>query len=141
MTDGGPISFVVPGPVVPKARPRFANGRTYTPAKTAAYEKVIAVAAKIELAGREMPTGPVAVTVDAVLAVPKSWNKTKTMLALDGAIRPSGSREDLDNIVKVALDGCNKILWADDRQVCEIRATKAYGPEPFLMVSVKGIAE
>lgn len=136
----GVISFVLSGDVVPKARPRFTvNGRVYTPAKTKAYERAIGHAAKISTLNRTIPTGALVVTVEAVLGVPRSWTAKRRQSALDGTTRPDRARADLDNIVKAVLDGCNGILWADDRQVCEIHATKSYGPEPYLRVTVRAL--
>ena len=40
---------------------------------------------------------------------------------LHGVSSPMGLDGDVDNYLKSALDGCNKVVWVDDRQV--IRAT------------------
>lgn len=33
------------------------------------------------------------------------------------SVRPVGIRGDIDNIVKSIFDGCNGVMWSDDRQV------------------------
>lgn len=135
------VSFVLAGEPVPKERPRFAQRGSsiisYTPTKTKAYETAIAYAAKFAMTGRKTPTGPLVVTVEAVLGVPKSWTAKQRQGALDGTTRPDRARKDLDNIIKAVLDGGNHVLWKDDRQVCELHATKAYGAAPYLRVEVK----
>ena len=40
------VAFTIPGEPIGKGRPRFGNGRTYTPARTRAYEAAIASAAQ-----------------------------------------------------------------------------------------------
>lgn len=35
-------------------------------------------------------------------------------------------KPDIDNLLKSFLDGCNKIIWADDSLICSLFATKHY---------------
>ena len=60
----------------------------------------------------------------AYLPIPKSFPERKRMQALAGAIRPP--KPDLDNILKTVLDGCNRIVYEDDKQVYSIWARKVY---------------
>ncbi|MBG4145971.1 RusA family crossover junction endodeoxyribonuclease, partial [Pseudomonas aeruginosa] len=61
MTDLRPVLFTVPGEPVGKGRPRIgrvgAHARMFTPAKTAAYEGLVAMAAQEALAGRPLIAG------------------------------------------------------------------------------------
>lgn len=50
MQDKPFIHFIVPGYVVPKARPRF-NGHAYTPHRTKVYEREIAVLGSLQMGG------------------------------------------------------------------------------------------
>ena len=133
------IFFVVPGEPVPKARPRFTmqggKARTYTPTSSAAYETTIGLLAHAAMQGRAPMQGAVAVQLQAFFPVPKTWSKKRKAAAHWHASRP-----DLDNIVKSALDGLNRVAFADDGQVSSIYATKAYSDTPRLEVSVYEIA-
>ena len=129
------IFFVVPGEPVPKARPRFTmqggKARTYTPTSSAAYETTVGLLAHAAMQGREPMQGAVHVQVQAFFPVPQSWSKKRKAAASWHASRP-----DLDNIVKSALDGLNRVAFADDGQVASIFATKAYSATPRLEVAV-----
>lgn len=129
------IIFVVPGEPVPKARPRFTmqggKARTYTPTSSAAYETTIGLLAHAAMKGRAPMTGAVHVQVQAFFPVPSSWSKKRKAAASWHASRP-----DLDNIVKSALDGLNRVAFADDGQVASVYATKAYSSTPRLEVAV-----
>lgn len=113
-----PITYtlVVEGPPIPKARPRFGNGRAYTPQRTKDYENKI----KSQL-DEVTILGPVHVNIVAVFPRPQRLNTKKY---------PNGQiwhtkRPDLDNIIKAVLDALNKKL-GDDAQVCSIEALKVY---------------
>lgn len=132
------IFFVVPGEPVPKARPRFTmqggKARTYTPTSSAAYETTIGLLAHAAMRAQgisEPLAGALHVQVQAFFPVPSSWSKKRKAAASWHASRP-----DLDNIVKSALDGLNRVAFADDGQVASIFATKAYSATPRLEVAV-----
>ena len=131
------VRFVVPGPPVPKPRPRVARGRAYTPPRYAAWER----GAKLRAAAaRNGPVlcGPVRVDVTAYLPIPRSWPGDRQQQALFGAVMPA-TKPDLDNILKAALDVCNGAVYGDDAQVVEVFAAKRYGAEPELVVVVTAI--
>jgi len=51
---------------------------------------------------------------------------------------PHNRRVDLDNLSKAVLDGCNGILWEDDRQVYRLCLWKFHDKEnPGVMVTVR----
>jgi len=77
----------------PKGRPRFANGKAYTPRATRSYEKLLAW--HYRHAVKEPLEGDLGVLLIFI---------TK-------------SRADLDNLAKAALDAGNKILFKDDSQI------------------------
>lgn len=121
------LNFVVMGDPVGKSRPRFTRtGRVYTPAKSAEYEKRVMQAAWSGMKRLKLdPTArPVHVDLIAYLPIPKSWTNKKRNEALVGALRPN--KPDLDNILKAVLDGCNEVVYLDDKQVHSIRARKMY---------------
>jgi len=39
-------------------------------------------------------------------------------------------KPDLDNLIKLIKDACNKIIWKDDAQVVSIFAEKVYSETP-----------
>ncbi len=102
------MTFTVPGKPVPKGRPRTVrrNGRviTFTPARTRRYERIVGICA---LAAR-----PVGWPLDA---------RYRVVLSVSGA----NPRADLDNVAKAVLDGCEGVLWTNDRQVCDLRVVRA----------------
>lgn len=111
------IRFVVPGEPLPAERPRTVlrrgkGGRmvpvTITPDRTLAAET--RVAAAFRAAYPTYPTDATHLwTVDAVF-----WRETQRSA-------------DLDNLLKVVLDGLNGVLWADDRQVSHLSASRVLG--------------
>ena len=114
----------IPGRPKGKARPQFANGRAFTPKATRDYEREIG--ALYQLQDGRMFTGEVKVEVEAIFKIPSSWSKKKKWETIDSGKRPE-IRPDIDNIVKVVLDGLNGIAYNDDSQVVEIQARKVYG--------------
>lgn len=135
-----PVTVVIPGEPQGKARPRF-NSRSgvYTPAKTAAYEQMIGIIAKSSMRGKSILTGPLHVDLRAVMPIPKSWSKAKRDAAILGEIRPT-SKPDIDNIIKAIADGMNQIVYADDAAIASVSASKVYGLDPFVVVTVKPVS-
>ena len=126
------VHVVIPGQPVGKGRPRFGNGRAYTPAKTRDYEKKISNAAYIEMAELEPAATPVRLVILAQFEIPKSWAKWRKEAATVGAYRPG--RPDIDNIAKAVLDAFNGIVYVDDAQVYDLQIKKTYG-QPLLVVT------
>ena len=137
MTSDGVVRIVVPGAPVGKGRPRFvrATGRTYTPTKTANYEAILAAAGGEAMEAARPLDGPLEVRVTAFMPVPTSWSRKKQRTALEGSIRPG--RPDADNILKLAADSLNNIVWRDDLQIAEARVSKVYDAYPRLEIEVE----
>ena len=118
------VYFFVPGKVQGKARPRFSSksGTVYTPGRTKSYERQIAEA----YAEQHGPCfdGPVMVVIEAVFPIPKSWTRAKKAEAMAGKLAPG--KPDIDNILKVVLDGLNGIAYEDDKQVVLTQCKKVY---------------
>lgn len=111
------IQFRLDGQPVPKGRPRFgSHGRVYTPVRTKEYEE--AVRWCYRAAGGGLIEGNVAMTIDVY--------------------EPKGHPADLDNYVKIIMDGLNGVAFKDDRQVTVMFAQVWRGePEGFLCVVVE----
>lgn len=118
------VYFFVPGKVQGKARPRFSSksGTVYTPGKTKSYERQIAEA--YEAQHGSCFEGPVEVVIEAVFPIPKSWPRAKKAEAMAGKLPPG--KPDIDNILKVVLDGLNGIAYEDDKQVVLTQCKKVY---------------
>ena len=129
-------TIVIPGVPVPKGRPRLGNGRAYTPARTAAWERAAKASARAQWGSEPPLEGAVKVELLVILPVPKSWGKHVKVLALDGAYLPA-RRPDLDNYIKAGLDALNEIAWRDDAQVVELSARKTYAGKPRVEIKVE----
>lgn len=105
----------------------------FTPAKTVAYEGLIAHAAQSAMAGRPMLDGPVEVNLHIECQIPASWSKKKQVEALAARIVPT-TKPDIDNVVKAVFDGCNGVLWRDDVQVVNVCVFKRYSATPCVKV-------
>lgn len=130
------ISFTVPGLPQGKGRARFGNGRAYTPAKTVAYEGLIALAGQQAMEDRRLVESPVYLMVDAYFPIPKSWPAARKRKAASSLVWHV-AKPDGDNILKAVGDGLNGIIWKDDSQVAFAKITKQYGEVPRLVVTVE----
>ena len=123
------IYFVVPGTPVAKARARsvIRAGRIahYTPAKTASYESLVAMHARIAMNALEPFRGPIRLSCTFWLPVPMSYTKSRRKACLNGSERHC-KKPDIDNLLTSIKDGCNNVAWVDDCQVVEVTASKHY---------------
>jgi Holliday junction resolvase RusA-like endonuclease len=130
------LRFFVPGTPVAKARARSTrDGHHYTPAKTEAYEKLVAWQAKIAMGSGERLAGPVKASLWFVFAPPASASKKRVAALL---FKPKISRGDLDNHIKSVCDAMNGICYTDDAQIFELHATKVYGEVPGCTIELIG---
>jgi len=104
-------SFTVHGEPISKSRARFTKRGSkmvsYTPQKTMDGEKAMAAAFLAVAKAR-------GVDEDATYAVHAHF------------INGTRQRRDVDNMVKLILDGLNDVAWPDDNQVTEIAARKSW---------------
>lgn len=138
------ITFTVPGAPQGKGRPKVVKiggfTRMATPAKTVAYEGLVAHAAQAAMAGRPMLDGPVSCAIAIDAPVPASWSQKKQRAALAGEVMPT-TKPDADNVVKAIFDGCNGVLWRDDVLVVDLRVRKRYAATPAVRVQVVPLTE
>src|SRR5258708_16684545 len=97
--------------VKPRGRPQFVT--TYTDADTVEYEARLAIVGRLAMRGLAVLDEPLAVGIEALMPIPESWSKAKRALAIEGDLLPA-SGIDNDNIIKIAQDSLNKIVWHDE---------------------------
>lgn len=133
------IAFTIPGAPQGKGRPKVVKiagfTRMATPAKTVAYEGLVAHAAQLALGGAPLLDGAAGCNVFIDAPVPASWSDKKRRAALAGDIMPT-TKPDADNVVKAVFDGCNGVLWRDDVLVVDLRVRKRYAATPCVRVEV-----
>ena len=98
---------------IPKGRPRMTRyGRVYTPARTLESEDVI----------RTAYTGP---KYEGNVMLVCTFSKDGISINLQNITQnDSKLRGDLDNYIKLLMDGLNGVAWADDKQVTLIVVSK-----------------
>ena len=124
MTSQAPraIGFHCPFDPRGKGRPRLGRGRTYTDAKTVAFEKAVGFQARAQMRGAPL-TGPLKITITCAFEMPRSWSKKKRA-ALAG--RPHTQKPDADNVLKAIADALNGIVYADDKQLAIMTVEKRW---------------
>jgi Holliday junction resolvase RusA-like endonuclease len=99
------VSVTYSGQPLPKERPRFsAKGWAYTGQRTRYYERALSLLFKVQV-------GPGKVDSRSAFAVACRF------------FRSDRARVDVDNLLKSVLDAANGVVWADDSQVVEVRAS------------------
>ena len=138
------IAFTVPGQPQGKGRPRIGkvggHARMFTPEKTAAYEGLIAHAARVAMGGRPLLEGAAACNVFIDCQVPASWSAKKQRAALAGEVMPT-TKPDADNVVKAVFDGMNAVVWRDDVLVVDLRVRKRFAATPCVRVEVWSVEQ
>jgi Holliday junction resolvase RusA-like endonuclease len=128
-----PMKLIIPGEPCAKQRPKFGNGRTYTPEKTVNYETL--VRQLYIQATKEYHEGALRLIVNAFFSIPKSTSKKNREKMLQGIIRPT-KRPDWDNIGKIVSDALNTIAYHDDSYIVDARVRKWYSDTPRVEVEI-----
>ncbi len=116
------IIFSVSGTPVPKERPRKGKGGNfYTPERTRIWEQEVGWSAKERMIGRPR-------LFDGDLQVTIAFSLPDDKIA-----------RDLDNLSKSVLDGMNKIVYHDDRQITRLHLSKRVSSKPGITVKVERI--
>lgn len=130
--------FEVPGQIKGKERPRLNmyTGRVYTPGNTKDYETMVGQYFKLKYPRIKPLEGRIKVSIIVYFEILKSTSKKAKEDMLNGIISPT-KKPDIDNIVKVILDGLNKIAFVDDNRVTKIEVEKKYAEEPKVYVTIE----
>jgi Holliday junction resolvase RusA-like endonuclease len=107
MTD---LRFTIPGPPIPKARPRLArNGHTYTPGSTRAFEATVRAYAYQALGKANL-----------------TWGMLGDFAVELAFYLPDKRRKDCDNLGKGVADALNGVIWQDDSQITDMSIHKRF---------------
>ncbi|WP_181435906.1 RusA family crossover junction endodeoxyribonuclease [Curtobacterium sp. MCSS17_006] len=102
------LKLTIPGQPIPKGRPRFGRGRTFTDQRTLSAEAGIAAEFHRTLGVRHTIETPVTGKLNVRLRFFRNDNR----------------RVDCDNLAKVPLDALNGLAWADDSQIVSLIISK-----------------
>jgi len=111
---------------------------SYTPKKTADYEKIVSAYAKKAMGSIKPFSSGVLLCVLFNFETPKSWTVQKKQDALDGQSLHT-SKPDVDNLLKAVKDALNKIAYEDDSLVSVVFAAKQYSLKPGVFILVEEI--
>lgn len=130
--------FEMLGSIQGKSRPRMntKTGRAYTPTKTKLYEYALRQWFCMNYPNFKPIEGRVKVSIIAYFEVPKSTRKKKEAEMLSNNISPT-KKPDIDNIVKIVLDGMNKFAFKDDTQVIKLDVEKKYAEKPRMYIKIE----
>jgi Holliday junction resolvase RusA-like endonuclease len=138
------VSFTVPGEPQAKGRAKIVKiggfSRMATPAKTVAYEGLIAHAAQQAMGSAAPVEFACQVQMVITVSVPASWSKKKQAAALAAQVLPT-KKPDTDTVVKAVFDGMNGVVWRDDVQAVDLFVRKRYGAMPGVQVRVTRCGE
>lgn len=134
------VAFSMKGDPRGKGRPRTAvrggHARIYTDAATRRYEGFVRALAEKAMADRRPFDGPVSICMRFRISVPASYSKKRRARILARHEAYFGSF-DADNLAKSILDGCNTVLFLDDKQVTRMLVIK----QPSEATGIDVIAE
>lgn len=99
-------AFTIPGQPLPKQRPRFSRGHSYTPEATRTAEARVASS----FTGQAGLTHSITEPLTGPLRFVARFYRRNNVTA------------DLDNLLKLPGDALNGLAWVDDKQIKSIRA-------------------
>jgi len=128
------IEFTVMGEPRPKGRGRaFVNKSTgkasvHTPQATADAENTLAYRA-VGFAPPEPFDCPILLDCVFVMPIPSSWPSWKREAAAGGYVFHD-KKPDLDNLVKLLMDGLSGLFWTNDSRIYAGQRSKIFGATP-----------
>lgn len=123
----GEFTLEVLGEPRGKGRPRFSRktGRAYTDDQTSSAEGLVQHA--WDQAGRPRLTGPLAMSVTAIMSRPQGHYLTGGDLNKQGRMAPWSCKvPDVDNFIKLAQDALNRLAFHDDSHIVTVNGTKRW---------------
>lgn len=113
------ILIQVPGPPVPKGRPRVTRRGTFTPKRTAEYESRVRDAMEMAVKAYDWPTD----------------REYRVRIAIYRERRQG----DAINFAVSVQDAGNGICWDDDRQIQHVEVMRFDGEEPRTLVDIETV--
>lgn len=130
------ITFTVSGEPQGKERPRVTRNGTFTPRKTAEYERRVRAAYREQCGDSFLGDSALIVTIAAHFQPPKSVSRKKRAAMLAGLIQPK-RKPDADNIAKAVCDALNGIAYRDDAQITCLIVEKQYSECAHVTVHIE----
>lgn len=120
--------FFVPGKPVPQGSLKFINGRPI-------HERATDLAVwRSDVARLAREAGVTPYEGAVTLSLTFHMQRPKTVKRDEPHVRP-----DLDKLVRAVMDGLTGVAYEDDQQVCQLHATKRYGDQVGVGVTITGI--
>lgn len=120
----------------PRPRCRMINKKIATPYMPKDYmrykENVRILIKRHRIAKYE---GLIALEIEFIFKMPKSWSKKKQAEVLDK--QNVTNNKDVDNLAKGVMDAMNELLFGDDRQVVKLDTSKLYGIKDQINVKIQ----
>ena len=134
------LEITIPMKPVAKGRPRFSQGRCFTPEKTVIAEGMIARAVYRHMLAMNIPIaqGPLSLNLSFFFKLPKKSSDKQTLI-LNYSTQHHIKRPDIDNLEKLVTDSLNKVAYYDDCQIAQISARKLYAEEDSIHILLKNI--
>jgi len=130
----------IPGKPIAKKRPRFARrGKfvtTYNDQETE--EGKFLLLAMQQIGDKKPLEGPIMISAEFFMPIPKSTSKKKTLLMEAGKIKHT-KKPDTSNIIKFYEDVLNGVAWKDDSQIFMMTAEKKYSLIPKVRLLIREV--
>ena len=150
-----PVQIVILGDPVAQGRPKTAvlgknqkgpfdpskiRACIYDPKDSRAWKQMLSLKAQGSMAGRDLLTGPLELTVRAYRPIPKQFSKKKIEKAEQGLIRPI-TKPDLSNYIKGVEDALNAIVFSDDSAIVQYGQStgKYYSVKPRTEITIRSM--
>jgi Holliday junction resolvase RusA-like endonuclease len=128
MAEVSAFTLVIAGQPEGKGRPKFGQGRVWTPKRTVLAETE--VVRKWEEAGSPRLPDNVGLRADVTLYVvrPEGHFRKDRSLSSQGNrfSRPYATKPDLDNSIKLIFDALNKKAYRDDVRIVEVHIDRQW---------------
>lgn len=112
---------------------------TYDPPKSKAYKTKLRQEYVKKYGRKRLPENtPLEAKISVFRPIQKSLSKKEYALRVINKVLPI-VKPDVDNYIKIALDGLNGLAFKDDNQITDIYARKRYSDEPRLEIEIKEI--
>jgi len=136
------LRFTIPGPPVPKGRPKFRvfmmrghpKVSTYTPTETVEAEKLVRLAAR-KVKPAKLLDGPL--SIEFFFVIPRLVKHAKLKVLPTWCI----DHPDKDNLEKLVQDALNDFIYRDDGQIVRTTSMKIYGDNPRTEVTIRTLTE